>query len=32
MTLQEVKEILNAQMIVAPQDLQLDVRWPADAT
>lgn len=26
MTLQEVKEILNAQMIVAPQDLKLDVK------
>ena len=26
MTLQEVKEILNAQLIVAPQDFQMDVK------
>ena len=26
MTLQEVKEILNAQMIVAPQDFQMDFK------
>ncbi len=32
MTLQEIKEILNAQVIVAPQDPRWNSRWPADAT